>query len=341
MLIKFWGVRGSIPAGYQIDDMKNKYKSILKESRNHCLDTDQDIEEFLQGLPEELLLPVGQNTPCLEVTSGKDRIILDGGSGIRQLGLGLDCDSRIKMPSLYLSMGTDQECSSKSEPLSPPDRVELTILFSHTHWDHIQGFPFFVPAYNVGNRICCYAHSGSQLAEALAIQQQAPSLFPVTLEKMGAEISCQDFPEDGLKVGEIEIKAMLMPHPGGSLAFRLTAGDRSVVYATDYEFLPGQTKYMDRFRKFIHGADVLISDSQYTYLESMVRKGWGHSPALSAIYLTMDAHIKHLFLFHHDPGYSDSKLWDNLDKARTYYKMMREEGTMDIRLAMEGASLEI
>lgn len=340
MLIKFWGVRGSIPTGCPAGDMNNKLKYILKESRHHCLETDQQIEQFIQGLSTELRHPVGHNTPCLEVTSGLDRVILDGGSGVRLLGLELNGTPDLSMVSLITAPEpTHGELTQSIAP--PPDQVELTILFSHTHWDHIQGIPFFTPAYTPGNRIHCYAHSGTQLAEALALQQQAPTLFPISLEQMRAEMSFHDFPQEGLKVGEIEIKAMMMPHPGGSLAFRLSCGDSSMVYATDYEFLPEKTEQTELFRKFITGADVFISDSQYTFLESLSREGWGHSTALSAIYLTRDTHIKHLFLFHHDPEHSDSVLHDSVDEARAYYQMMNKEGTMKISLALEGTSLEI
>jgi ribonuclease BN (tRNA processing enzyme) len=114
-----------------------------------------------------------------------------------------------------------------------------------------------------------------------------------------------------------------------------------VVYATDYEFPNGDTEESERFVEFIAGADVIISDTQYTYLESVAREGWGHSSSFSAIDLALKAGVGFFLLFHHDPEHNDLKLFDNLEKTRTYHRIISDQGPMRIELAVEGLTLEI
>ena len=341
MYMKFWGVRGSIPGGGLGMDMAPKYKKIIQDFKKYENDTQGTVDEFLEQLPAEVLLPVGYNTPCVEIKSGEDRVILDAGSGLR--GLGLEMLPLKSAQESYISQALDgiKPASTPNDAALDGDPSEYTILFSHTHWDHIQGFPFFYPAYLPSTRLRLYHQNSRKLEKILNFQQTAPQLFPIGLDKMGAEISFHNFPKRGIQVGNIEIKALTLPHPGGSLAFRLTAEGKSIVYATDYELYPENEKRVKSFHDFIDGADVLISDSHFTYLESITKQGWGHSTAFSGVSLAMEADVKSIYLFHHNHEYSDEILLDNLEKARAYYAMMNSKGNMGIHLAKEGLTLEI
>ncbi len=341
MQMKFWGVRGSIPSPDHTADVRWKLTRILEAAQDASLAGPQDIADFLGGLPRHLLHPVGDNTPCLEIVSGEDRLIVDSGSGLRKLGLELTSRASFDESDLYLAVENGGSPMGHPFKASTGEGQHLTILVSHTHWDHIQGLPFFSPAFVRGNRLFFYGRDGEQLARAFRLQQSAPELFPIPLEAMEAEFNFHSIPEGGLEFGSLAVETFLLPHPGGSLAFRINSGGKSIVYATDYEF---PNVYEDRaaqFIEFIKGADVLISDTQYTYLESVAREGWGHSTSFGAIDLAIRAKIKTFFLFHHDPEHSDLKLYDNLEKTRAYYQMMSELGTMKIELASEGLSYDI
>ena len=328
MNLKFWGVRGSIPSpstGKDIDEKLRAFIDVAQKSSDRLSRPD----EFLKNLPRHLLHPVGGNTSCLEVKHNQSRIILDMGSGLRPLGVELSPKIDFGDSDLFPSL-------NNPPPFEPDKGLDLVILLSHTHWDHIQGFPFFTPAHNAANRITIYGQDGDKIRRALNIQQTAPSLFPISLNGFEAEIVCRSFPEREMTLGDIEIRSMPLPHPGGSLAFKLKTEDRIIIYATDYEFPSPEGYEADQFVKFIEGADVFISDTQYTYLEGVAREGWGHSTSFGAVDLAMRAGVKSLYLFHHDPDHSDAKLYDSLDKTRAYYMMLSGNGQMTIDLGVEG-----
>ncbi len=341
MRVKFWGVRGSIPSPNNSPDTRWKLREILSAARGLPLADPKELDEFLARLPYHLVQPVGDNTSCVEISQGADRIILDGGSGLRLLGLELGRQTDFTEKDLYLAIETGLDLTHYEYRAVDEEDLNLTLLFSHTHWDHIQGFPFFVPAYRPGNHLALYGRDRDRLSWALNLQQTAPELFPIPLDQMGARVEFHTFPESGLKIGKLNISAFEMPHPGGSLAYRIRSGKRTVVYATDFEFPVPESAQARGFVDFIAKADVLIGDTQYTYLESVAREGWGHSTSFRAVDLAMQAGVRNFFLFHHDPEHSDAKLLDNLDKTRAYYLMMSERGRMRIELAVEGLTLDI
>lgn len=216
---------------------------------------------------------VGGNTSCVEVRLGGERLILDGGTGLRQLGH-----------------------AQAGEP------VTATILFSHLHWDHIQGIPFFGPLYDPSSRIRLVGPAG--LAEALERQMSRPS-FPVGMDAMGAERCIGSLaPGQSLRVGDVLVECALLPHPGGSLGYRLSASGRAVVFATDVEHT---VEGLDEsLLALADGADVLVYDAQYLPEEYAQKRGWGHSTYEVACTLARRAGVRQLFLTHHDPARDDA-----------------------------------
>lgn len=226
----------------------------------------------------------GGNTTCVEIVVGGQRIILDAGTGIRALGDRMVREAR-------------------------PGRT--AIFWSHLHWDHIQGFPFFAPAFRKGTELALYGPGiggGARLREALSAQMQPPT-FPVTLDAMGAGMEFHDAPAgESFALHEAVVKTIALDHPNGCNGFRVEGDGASVVFCTDVE-VGGRVR--EDLVEFAHGADLLIFDAQYTPSEyegtiGPSKKGWGHSTMIDAARLARAAHVKNLALTHHDPAHSDA-----------------------------------
>ena len=241
---------------------------------------------------------VGGNTSCVEVRCGTSRIVLDAGTGARKLG------------DRFLAEGT----------------VEATILLSHLHWDHIQGLPFFVPAYLPSTRLSILgsAHGAATLGEALAHQMSAPN-FPVRFDELGAQITMREVRHgESFAVGKATVKVAKLNHPGSVFAYRIEHEGRSIVYATDTEHYACVDPTLCALAE---GADVLIYDAQYTPEEyrgevtvsggatavlgqppkaARSKVGWGHSTYLAGAELAQGAGVGQLILFHHDPQRTDA-----------------------------------
>lgn len=238
----------------------------------------------------------GGNTSCIEVRIDGTLFICDGGTGLRELG-------------------TDLLKRSQSA-------VVAHMFFSHPHWDHIQGFPFFEPAYKKDNTFYIYGtHRGDQRLFELLSGQMRSDYFPVSFSELGAVIVASDLEERQGKIDGVTIRAFSQNHPGTSLAFSFEKHGRKVVYATDNEvdltLLNKDRAKADpaTFRKapadylaFIAGADLLIADGQYTDLEYPKKEGWGHARATTVTDAAVDAGVKQLAIYHHDPMHSDDEL---------------------------------
>ncbi|MBX3262345.1 MAG: MBL fold metallo-hydrolase [Labilithrix sp.] len=244
---------------------------------------------------------VGGNTSCVEVRAGKALLVFDGGTGLRLLGKRM----------------------LKEMPFT------AHLFFSHVHWDHIQGFPFFDPAFVAGNVIHLYGGNNVSrtLEETLAGQMDHPS-FPVHLSEMGAEMVFHGVSDrspvevdagDGAKA---VIRAAPGNHPNGVWAYRVDYAGRSVVYATDTEHY---AVVDPKLTKLAQGADVLIYDSQYTPEEYAgqtgggPKLGWGHSTFEEAVKLAKAANAERLILYHHDPMQSDAAVAEKEKRARALF----------------------
>ncbi len=220
-------------------------------------------------------LRYGGNTTCLEVRLTDGRIIIiDAGTGIRQLGVEME----------------------SAEALS------LTLLLTHFHWDHIQGIPFFTPLYAKHNRIDIYSHRPVAEAREILEGQMSAPLFPVPFENLMAVRNFHSAVEP-FEVGPARVTSFPLNHPQGASGYRLDCGGHSIVHVCDHE--PGNAVVDDGIRGAVEGADILVCDAQYTPAEYERRAGWGHGTWVDAVRLAKGASVKKLVLTHHDPDHND------------------------------------
>ena len=231
----------------------------------------------------------GGNTPCVEVRMDEALFICDAGSGIRELGA--DLLTRKEAPE------------------------EMHLLITHTHWDHIQGFPFFAPAYIPNTRIRVYGTApGDESRHRLVSGQMSSSYFPVGFGELKAEIVDDIFADGAKQVGDTRVVCFPLNHPGGCFGYAFERNGVKIVYLTDNEIenIPDEVRddptAEERLRtvpaelvETIRDADLLIADAQYTDAEYEEKRGWGHTSCLTVTDLAIQAGVKKLALFHHDP----------------------------------------
>lgn len=280
--------------------------------------------------PGPSTLQIGGNTACIEVRAEGEIISFDAGTGIRPMGMALM-----------------QEFGERP--------IHLTILVSHTHWDHIQGFPFFVPAYNPRNRIRILGYEGARrgLEITLSAQMESP-YFPVSLQQMPGHIGIQELRDFKFNIGRVAVQAAFLNHPGICTGYRLTSAAGSIAYLPDIEpyhrFLASREygadaeatmgyarSQEDRLIEFLRGADVLVIDSQYDADEYERHVGWGHSSIDDSVTLALKAGVKRMFTFHHDPTHDDAKV---LKMAEHGQALVRAQGgSLVVEAAREGVEV--
>lgn len=320
MRITLWGVRGSIPTPFRHTMVSDKIKKAMSLATPRDISSEESIDRFIDSLPFSVKGTYGGNTTCLEVrTKDNEIIIIDGGTGLKNLGASLM-----------------KEDFGRGEGIA-------TMLFTHTHWDHIQGIPFFVPFYIKGNRFNIYSPF-SDIKERIEYQQVF-SHFPVNLDYMFAT---KEFfvleKESEFNLNDVKIINKRMRHPGGCFGFRFEEEGKSFVFTSDCEFNIDEMDYIDTYRDFLSNADVAVFDAQYTFEDSVINKvDWGHSSASIAIDIAVRFNIKKLILWHHDPDHSDEKLDAVLSNAMTYLSMDKKKRDYDleVEVAYDGMVIDV
>lgn len=280
MLVKFWGVHGSLPR------------------------------------PGPKTLRYGGNTPCVEVLCGQTLIILDAGSGIRELG--------------------EELLRRYTNSAGERTRIHGHIFISHLHWDHIQGLPFFAPTFFPENEFDLYGvHNLDHNVSRTLENQMAEPNFPMTVEDLDATLRFHDLsPGDTVRIDDVSVQVEELAHPGGSYGYRVEHEGKSVIYASDTEHVGGETRYLLELSR---NGDVLIYDSMFApeqYLglwDGIKRVSWGHSTWVAAVELAIEANVKELILFHH--GNEDKIVEEMEAKAREKFP--------HTRAAYEGMEIEL
>jgi ribonuclease BN (tRNA processing enzyme) len=267
----------------------------------------------------------GGNTTCLEVRTDDDSLLIfDAGTGIRDLGR-----SHVRQ--------------ADGEP------IRGDLFFSHAHWDHIQGLPFFTPAFQQGNQFTLWG--SPSLFESLEVvlrQQMSPVVFPVAFDDLRARMEVRPLERHRHQGSCYDVRTIDVRHPGGALGFRVTSSDdpaRSFVFIPDHELDPsfdaqvGREASREKLTEFARGAKVLIHDAMYTGTEYMAHRGWGHSSYRDAVEFAIGAEVETLVLFHHEPGRSDDALEEQIALCR---EMVRERGaSLELTAAAEGGEIRV
>jgi phosphoribosyl 1,2-cyclic phosphodiesterase len=282
-------------------------------------------------------LETGGNTACIELVIEDQIIILDAGTGIIPLGNHLIATGKPR---------------------------KLAILLSHYHWDHIQGLPFFVPAYFPGWELDFFGPGGNPtlIEERIRSQMSSPH-FPAEIEGWHSKINMVALSDGQLRYGNVAIIPFSVHHPGQTFGYKIAWEGKTFLYVPDNE-LEYLYNTIDQKRKqgeldpesyemmlalaeednnstviLFKDADILIHDSQYFPEEYTMKRGWGHSTYESAVRNAIKARAKKLFLFHHDPNHSDDQLKEMMGSVDSLLK--RERSSMNCQLAVEGMTITL
>lgn len=312
MKIIFWGVRGSIPTPLTPRQVQAKITAVVQRITKKDIESEDARERFVSSLPSWIYGTAGGNTPCVEIkTKNGESFILDCGSGLRLLG----------------------KYSEK-----PKDK-HYYIFFSHFHWDHLQGLPFFDDAFKQDTVIDVY--STFPAAERLLKAQMMHPYFPVTFDTFTKNIHFHTIKQGvPFEINGIKISCCKMSHPGNSYSYSFVENGKKFVYATDVEISQKDFEKTQSRAEVFQDADAIILDAQYTVAEVYQKENWGHSAFCHAIDFAVHWNAKSIYLFHHEPMYDDKKLHSILQSAQMYAKYT-EHPDIKIYLAMENMTLEL
>ncbi len=318
--VTFWGTRGSIPRPYTHDETHARIRTVLEAATPDDIADKDAVAAFVaSGCRGALPTVYGGNTACVEVHENDGpSILLDFGTGVR--------DYTSKLMAAH-------------GPVAPEP---FHVLMSHFHWDHIMGFPFFVPAYIPGNEIHIYS-CHDNVEDAFRRQHGAPS-FPVPFEVIAPQLRFHVIaPDQTHKINGFDVTPHELNHAGRAFGYKLERAGKRVIYASDAEHKPEMISPEYPYVGWIKEADALIFDAQYSLAESTsVKEDWGHSSNVVGVELALMGAVKHLLFFHHEPLNDDARLDQIVREARRIEEIMRRnQPPLKVSGAYDGLELTL
>ncbi|MEM7269062.1 MAG: MBL fold metallo-hydrolase [Pseudomonadota bacterium] len=319
--VKFWGTRGSIPTGHDNDAYRASLIDALTGAGPGDISSEKAAAAYIdRRIADGSLLRYGGETTCAEFrNSGGGRVIIDFGSGARKLGA---------------------QAMAERERWNP---LHFSVLMTHMHWDHVQGFPFFAPAFHPDATFSIRGgHGGRTLEQALFAQMDEP-FFPVPRAAMQAKFEFSDCAADeSFEMEGFRITPHLLRHGGGSYGYRFDFEGNSVVFASDAEHEPNDITPDYDYVHWSKGADLLIFDGQYSLTDLVLHKEhWGHSSGLVAVDLAHLAKVPEILLTHHDPFATDNDIATIVGDTREYVDMLHAGGAEQVGIAAAYDGLEV
>ena len=319
MLIRFWGTRGSLPAPLGTAGLRRKLVRAILDAGGRSFDSEDSARRYVaEELDFATSHTFGGNTACVQIdVGGSEFVLCDLGSGARELGLAALAARKPGVSQVF------------------------NVFMSHMHWDHVQGFPFFVPAYLPGTRIRIHGcHEG--LAEAFRRQHGAPS-FPVEFGQLASSIEfVQLVPGESYEIAGLTVTAKRQFHSGDSYAYRFQHDGKVVVYSTDSEHKLDDPATATGFTDFFRDADLVIFDAMYSLADAFsIKEDWGHSSNVVGVELCQMAGVRHLCLFHHEPAHDDEKLTAIWRESERLEELTRGDRPLRITAAYDGLELRV
>jgi phosphoribosyl 1,2-cyclic phosphodiesterase len=318
MRVRFWGTRGSIPVASTTAGLERKLIAALTQAIGHRLDTPRRVADFVaHELDPAVRHSYGGNSSCVQLDHGGDEYVLcDLGSGARVFGNHV-LAARRGAPGVYHA------------------------FMSHTHWDHIMGFPFFMPAYIPGNTITIYG-CHAWLEDAFRRQHGAPS-FPIEFGQLGATIHFVRLePDRTYDLAGFRVTAKRQQHSGDSYGYRFERDGRTVIYSTDSEHKLDDPAQAQAFVEFFRDADLVIFDAQYSLADAIsIKEDWGHSSNVVGVELCQRARARHLCMFHHEPTHDDETIATVLAETRRFEAITRDDHPVQVSAAWDGMEIDL
>jgi phosphoribosyl 1,2-cyclic phosphodiesterase len=320
MQVRFWGTRGSLPVAPTAGAIRDKVANALLAAQGRAFaDLDAARAFAAQELPFAAAQTYGGATSCVEIDAGDGAfVVCDMGSGLREFGL-----------------DAMRRCAAGHAR-------EWHFFLSHLHWDHIMGFPFFVPAFVPGSRIVI--HSGHADAEEALRRQQEEISFPVPFDWLKADIAFRTLqPGTDYRIGALEVAMIEQQHSHVSYGYRFRdAAGRTAIYSTDSEHKIDRMEGEADVVSFFDNADLVVCDTMYSLADSVsMKEDWGHSSNIVAIDLCHEAKARRLALFHHEPTYSDADIQRMHQESIRYEELTREQTPLEVLCAYDGLEVAL
>ena len=319
MRVVFWGTRGSLPVALSAAQVREKIAVALVRAAGRDLHTPAAARDFVE---RELSFPeaatFGGNTSCVQIDhGGPEYFICDLGSGARELAVNAIARHGAGTPQTY------------------------NVVMSHVHWDHIMGFPFFIPAYMPGNVIRIHGCHAT-LEQAFRAQNAAPS-FPVDFSALRATIEFVTLePDTPYRIAGCTVTPSRQHHEGDSYGYRIEKDGKTVVYATDSEHQLEKPQNIEPVIRFFRDADLVIFDAMYSLADAIsVKEDWGHSSNVVGLELCQLAGARHVVLFHHEPVYDDYRIHKIWQETVRLEEITRQGHPVKVSTAYDGLAIDV